>query len=132
VKGELKNQPWVSPSLNTTADGSLYLTVLDMAKWDAALYRDTLLKKSSLEQMWTPAKLSNGETQAYGFGWGLGTVRGHRVVEHGGAWQGFKAHIFRCPDDGLTVVVFANLAQAKLGDIAHAIATIYIPELGSK
>jgi CubicO group peptidase (beta-lactamase class C family) len=37
VKGEWKNQEWVSPSLNTTADGSLYLTVLDMAKWDAAL-----------------------------------------------------------------------------------------------
>src|SRR6185436_15136380 len=29
VKGELKNQEWVSPALNTTADGSLYLTVLD-------------------------------------------------------------------------------------------------------
>src|SRR5438128_2212772 len=38
VKGELKNQDWVSPSLNTTADGALYLTVYDMAKWDAALY----------------------------------------------------------------------------------------------
>src|SRR5678815_2025999 len=29
-KGELKNQEWVSPSLNTTADGSLYLTIEDM------------------------------------------------------------------------------------------------------
>src|SRR2546425_1429373 len=37
VKGELKNQDWVSPSLNTTADGALYLTVYDMAKWDEAL-----------------------------------------------------------------------------------------------
>src|SRR6266446_941525 len=27
VKGELKNQEWVSPTLNTTADGALYLTV---------------------------------------------------------------------------------------------------------
>ena len=24
VKGELKNQEWVAPTLNTTADGSLY------------------------------------------------------------------------------------------------------------
>src|SRR5207237_1534688 len=51
-KGELKNQEWVSPSMNTTADGSLYLTVLDLAKWDAALYAEKLLKKSSLDQMW--------------------------------------------------------------------------------
>ena len=32
LDGELKNQEWVSPSLNTTADGSLYMTVLDLAR----------------------------------------------------------------------------------------------------
>src|SRR5438270_958225 len=92
VKGELKNQDWVSPALNTTADGSLYLTVYDMAKWDAALYTDRLLKRSSLEQMWTPVKLNSGQTENYGCGWGFGEVRGHHLIEHGGAWQGFKSH----------------------------------------
>ena len=125
VKGELKNQEWVSPTLNTTADGALYLTVYDMAKWDEALYTERLLKKSSLEQMWTPVKLSNGKTQNYGFGWSRGEVRGHRIVEHGGSWQGFKAHIARYVDDRLTVVVFANLAQANQTKIAHGVAAIY-------
>ena len=87
VKGELKNQEWVSPSLNTTADGSLYLTTLDMAKWDAALYGAKLLKKTSLDQMWTPVKLNNGKTSPYGFGWSLEKVNKHRLIEHGGAWQ---------------------------------------------
>jgi len=63
VKGELKNQDWVSPTLNTTADGALYLTVYDMAKWDAALYTEKLLKRSSLQEMWTPVKLNSGKTQ---------------------------------------------------------------------
>src|SRR5262249_44824558 len=56
--GQLKNQEWVSPTLNTTADGSIYLTVLDMVKWDAALGTEKLLKRSSLEQMWSPVKLN--------------------------------------------------------------------------
>lgn len=43
VGGQLKNQEWVSPLLNTTADGSLYFSVLDLAKWDAALYTEKLL-----------------------------------------------------------------------------------------
>jgi CubicO group peptidase (beta-lactamase class C family) len=129
VNGELKNQNWVSPSLNTTADGALYLTVYDMAKWDAALYTEKLLKRSSLEQMWTPMKLNSGKTQGYGFGWGLEEVRGHRLIEHGGAWQGFKAQINRYVNDKLTVIVFANLAQANQGRIAQGIAAIYIPEL---
>src|SRR5207247_5700631 len=49
VKDELKNQNWVSPTLNTTADGALYFTVLDMAKWDAALYGEGVLNKASLQ-----------------------------------------------------------------------------------
>ena len=129
VKGELKNQEWVSPSLNTTADGALYLTVLDMAKWDAALYSEKLLKRSSLDQMWTPVKLNNGKTPPYGFGWAIGEVRGHHFVEHGGSWQGFKAFIARYVDDKLTVVIFANLSQANEGRIARGVAEIYNAKL---
>ncbi len=129
ANGQLKNQDWVSPSLNTTADGALYFTVYDMAKWDAALYSEKLLKRSSLEQMWTPVKLNNGATFPYGFGWGLGNVRGHRVIEHGGSWQEFKAQISRYVDDKLTIILFANQARANQTKLAHDIAAIINPEL---
>lgn len=128
-KGELKNQEWVSPSMNTTADGSLYLTVLDMAKWDAALYTEKLLKRSSLDQMWTPVKLNNGSTHPYGFGWAFGNVNGRKIIEHGGAWQGFTSHISRYVNDKLTVIVLTNRAGANPGKIAHGIAALYNPEL---
>ena len=115
--------------MNTTADGALYLTVYDMAKWDAALYTDKLLKRSTLEQMWTPVKLSNGKTHPYGFGWMLGEVRGHRIIEHSGSWQGFKAQITRYVDDKLTVIVFVNQARANQTKLAHGVAAIINPEL---
>jgi Beta-lactamase class C and other penicillin binding proteins len=128
-KDELKNQEWVSPLLNTTADGSLYFTVYDMAKWDAALYTEKLLKRTSLDQMWTPVKLNSGKTQQYGFGWGFSDVKGHHLIEHGGAWQGFTTYIARYVDDKLTVIVLTNLAGADPGKIAHGIAGLYNPEL---
>jgi CubicO group peptidase (beta-lactamase class C family) len=129
VNGELKNQNWVSPTLNTTADGALYLTVYDMAKWDAALYTEKLLKRASLEQMWTAVKLNDGKTFPYGFGWALGEVHGHHIIEHGGSWQGFKSQISRYVDDKLTVVVFANQARANPAKIAHGVAAIFNPQL---
>ena len=129
VAGTLKNQEWVSPTMNTTADGALYLSVLDMAKWDAALYTDRLLGKSSLEAMWTPVKLNTGKTKGYGFGWTLRDIRGHRIVQHGGEWQGFQAFIARYPDDRLTVVVFANLVPSQLANIAYTIAGFNNAEL---
>lgn len=131
-KGELKNQEWVSPTMNTTADGSLYLTTLDMAKWDAALSTEKLLKKSSLEQMWTPVKLNDGKTYPYGFAWSLNTIGTHRIIEHGGAWQGFTTHIARYPDDKLTVIVLDNLAGYNPGKLAHRIAAVYNAELAEQ
>jgi CubicO group peptidase (beta-lactamase class C family) len=132
VDGQLKNQEWVSPTLNTTADGALYLTVLDLAKWDAALYTEKLLKRSSLDLMWTPVKLNDGKTEPYGFGWGLSDVRGHHVISHGGAWQGFTMSIARYVDDKLTVIVMTNLdaAHSRPERIGKGIAGIYNAELG--
>ena len=129
VNGQIKNQDWVSPALNTTADGALYFTIYDMAKWDAALYTEKLLKKSSLEQMWTPVKLNDGKTHPYGFGWALGEVRGHRIIEHGGAWQGFKAHISRYVDDKFTVILFANQIRANQTKLARGVAALFNPDL---
>ncbi|HKW89414.1 MAG TPA: serine hydrolase domain-containing protein [Candidatus Acidoferrales bacterium] len=133
VKGEWKNQDWVSPSLNTTADGSLYFTVLDLAKWDAALYTEQLLKRADLDQMWTIAKLNDGKPNKgnYGFGWEINKMNGHRLIEHGGAWQGFTTMICRYVDDKLTVVVLTNLDSAHSDPerIAHGVAGIYEPAL---
>jgi CubicO group peptidase (beta-lactamase class C family) len=130
VKGELKNQEWVAPMVNTTADGSLYFSILDLAKWDAALYGEKLLKRSSLDLMWTPVKLKDGRPNkgSYGFGWFMTERRGHHVVGHDGAWQGFKTAIARYVDDRFTVVVLANLAEAKPEAIADHVADMYLAE----
>jgi CubicO group peptidase (beta-lactamase class C family) len=109
VKGMLKNQEWVSPTLNTTADGALYTNVLDLAKWDAALDKGLLVKPSSYDLMWTSAKLNNGKKATYGFGWALGEIGGKRAVSHDGAWQGFTMSINRFLDDRFTVIVMTNL-----------------------
>lgn len=128
-KGALKNQEWVSPSLNTTADGSLYLTALDLARWEAAQAGTTLLPRPLLEQMWTPVRLLNGASYPYGFGWAIGEQRGRPTIEHGGSWQGFRSAIARYPEQRLGVIVLSNLAQAQPERIAHAIAGVVEPAL---
>jgi CubicO group peptidase (beta-lactamase class C family) len=133
VEGQPKNQEWVSPSFNSTADGALYFTVLDLEKWDAALYTEKLLKKSSFGQMWTVMKLNNGQPNKanYGFAWSINETNGHKLIEHSGAWQGFTTHIARYVDDKLTIVVLTNLdaGHAQPGKIAHTVAGFYVPAL---
>ena len=69
--------------------------------------------------------LNDGSTFEYGFGWDVIEMRGRRVIQHSGAWQGFGSHIARYVDDGLTVVVLANLSQANPRRIAVGIAGLY-------
>lgn len=96
----------------------LFSTIDDLARFGAALVNGAILKKSSLEQMWTPAKLANGQDalptsvfgDPYGLGWLLGDLRGHRVVEHGG-FAG--THLLYLPEDDLIVIVLTNLDLAS-------------------
>jgi len=54
-----ENRPILLPAIAFSA-GSLLSTIEDMAKWDAALYTEKLLKRSSLEQMWTADVTKDG------------------------------------------------------------------------
>jgi len=131
--GALKNQQWVSPTVNNTADGSLYFTVEDLAKWDEALEARKLVNRTGYEQMWTPVKLNNSTTAPYGFGWRIArTDSGHSVIEHGGAWQGFASYIVRYPEDRLSVAVLCNRAGASASYIAKRIAGFYVPSVAPR
>lgn len=134
--GQWKNQTWVSPSLNSTADGTLYFNAVDLEKWDRALYGTSLLSRKSLATMWTPFVLNDGKPNPsnYGFGWVIDDVNGHRLVHHAGAWQGFTCTINRFVDDKLTVVVLTNLdaAHSSPDNIARVVAGIAEPALMPK
>ncbi len=129
VKGELKNQEWVAPMVNTTADGSLYLTVLDMVAWDRGLRAKSILKPESWAQVFSPVALKSGKTYPYGFGWSVSEQGGQATQQHGGAWQGFQTYIARYLGDDLTIIVFANLAEANAGRFVEGIATLFNPRL---
>jgi CubicO group peptidase (beta-lactamase class C family) len=127
--GQLKNQEWVAPSLNTTADGALYFTVRDLTKWAIALNDGRVPSRAALDTAWTPVRLADGATYPYGFAWYLNDQRGHLRISHTGAWQGFKTVIARYPEYGITVIVLANLAEARVGAIAYGIAGLLEPAL---
>jgi CubicO group peptidase (beta-lactamase class C family) len=125
VAGEIKNQEWVSSSTNSTADGSLYLSILDLAKWDAALYTDRPLRQTTLTQVWQPATLNSGVSKGYGFGWFSERFHNQRVVFHGGFWQGFKSCIMRFPDDKLTIIMLTNSSNTREFKLARGLAAVY-------
>ncbi len=122
VDGQLKNQDWVAPKLNTTADGSLYFSMRDLILWEAAVKRRALLKAESWAQILTPVQLNSGKNYPYGFGWVIEERGGMPLQQHGGSWQGFKTQFSRFLGNDLSIIVLANLAQADPARIADGIA----------
>jgi len=129
VRGQLLNQVWVSPTMNSTADGSFYLTATDLAIWSIALESDFPLSAAMRAASWSPATLTTGGTTEYGFGWHIGEVGGHRFVDHTGAWQGFNSYFVRFVDDRLAIAVLANRSGGAVHLIADKIANHYLPGL---
>jgi len=116
-KGELRNADFVHMSAPFAA-GALYSTVDDMLIWDQALYTEKILKKSSLEKMFTPVK------DNYGYGWVIEENFGRKQIWHNGGIDGFHTTFNRWVDDNLCVVVFSNNDSAPVENIASGMAAI--------
>lgn len=90
------------------AAGALLSTVDDLARWDKALAGETLLRRASLDRMFTPVRLTTGLPTTYGYGISIYDFQGHRLIEHGGDIHGFSCHLLRVPEEGLFVMVLSN------------------------
>jgi len=85
-------------------DGGIYASIDDLAKWDAALYDERLLKRASLDAAFTPATPTDDPTIEYGFGW---RITGE-TLWHSGETIGFRNVIVRWPKRHFTVIVLTN------------------------
>ncbi|QYG00395.1 MULTISPECIES: serine hydrolase [Massilia] len=90
------------------AAGALVSTVDDLAKWDAAIASGKLLKPASWKMAFTPYQLTPEKSTGYGYGWGVGTLQGTPVIEHGGGINGFSTYALRLPEKKIFVAVLGN------------------------
>jgi CubicO group peptidase (beta-lactamase class C family) len=90
------------------AAGGLYSTVIDMHRWDKALYTDVLVGSDLLATMFEPRVGGAGPGFSYGYGVVVGTYEGRSWISHGGGIDGFATWYGRHPDDRLAVILLAN------------------------
>jgi CubicO group peptidase (beta-lactamase class C family) len=125
----------------TLGDGGVYSSLGDLAKWDEALARHTLLGEDEMQWALTPLKLASGlqpswpadsdrpegTPVSYGFGWFLDPYRGHPRMWHYGATMGFHTYIERFAADNLTIIVLSNRTDLDLEKLAAKVADLCLP-----
>jgi CubicO group peptidase (beta-lactamase class C family) len=127
----------------TLGDGGVYSNLRDMAKWDEALQKRTLLSEAEMAPALTPAKLADGSQPrwpskpdgdnlapgkpvSYGFGWFLDPLNGHPRMWHAGSTMGFRTVIQRFTKDGVTIVILCNRADLDPTQLSEKIASLIL------
>ncbi|MFT5140155.1 MAG: CubicO group peptidase (beta-lactamase class C family) [Lysobacterales bacterium] len=126
VNGKIKNQQWYAPT-NNTADGALYLSLLDYLAWERGLRQRALLSDQSWNEILTPVTLSDGRQYPYGFGWNIKQSQGAPWYYHSGGWLGFHVFISRYLANEVTILVLTNVDMAETAIIVDGIAEIIDP-----
>ena len=106
--------------------GGLYTNLDDLRKWDENFYTHRLGGDALQKLIHTRGVLNSGDTIPYAFGNNVASYRGLRTVEHGGALMGYKAHVYRFPDQHFTVLETCNLGSINPGPLAQAVAEVYL------
>jgi CubicO group peptidase (beta-lactamase class C family) len=123
----LVNNSWTRTDQSLTSavlgDGGIYSSIDDLAKWDAALYDNRLLRQESLRSAFKPATKTDDPAVEYGFGW---RITGESLW-HSGETVGFRNVIVRFPAHHLSVIVLTNRDEPEPYFLALTIAKVYLP-----
>lgn len=107
---------------NRKGPGRISSTSSDLLKWDQALYKETLVQKTTLKNAFLPMRLTNDTISNYGFGWSISfSPKKGRIVSHTGDNPGYKTEIVRYLDKNKTIILLNNNAHEKKAEIMAAL-----------
>ncbi len=104
------------------AAGAMYSTVNDLFKWHQTLKGEQILKKESLQQMFTPVKGN------YGYGWRMDTLFDQKRIYHGGTISGYRSAFIQMPEKDLLFITLANTHNVAEG-FAKNLAAIVLDHI---
>jgi CubicO group peptidase (beta-lactamase class C family) len=95
------------------ACGDLLSSTEDLFKWNTALLAYKLVKKETLDEAFTPYKLSDGTFTKYGYGWFIDDLQGVKCIHHEGQTSGFIAEEKYFPNEDIYVAIMTNVKSTE-------------------
>lgn len=90
-------------------DGTVNSTVIDLLKWDRALYTDQLVSAESILEIFSNGLLNDGSLGKHGYGWRImDTKEFGKIAKHSGGWPGYLSYIERNMDHDKTIIILQN------------------------
>ncbi len=118
---DLKKAPYLDWTIKT-GNGSLYSTSEDLYLWDRALYSEKILKKETLDKIFTP------HVDNVGYGWFVRERSGRRVTAINGRSPGFASYLERYIDANACIIILSNIYTAAPFTMIQGLSAILFGE----
>ena len=97
-----------------SASAGMVSTVLDMAKFDVAMDRNSIVSANSKAIMFSKTISNKGKPLPYGLGWFVQEHAGVKLIWHyGWAPKAYSSLILKIPEQEVTLILFANSEGAS-------------------
>lgn len=105
---------WLDPIVG---DGTVNVSIEDLALWENALAHNRLVKKNTLKEAYTCSDTTKPRDFDAGYGVFIrgGDAKYEKVVYHSGGWPGYSTFILRLPEHRQSVVVLSNNEYVNVG-----------------
>lgn len=125
--GRASGGGWIqeTPVENIIGAGGMLSTVGDWLLWNENFAHARVGGPELVKALQTAAVLANGRTIHYAKGLTINTVDGLREVSHGGSTGGYRTWLSRYPDQGVSVAVMCNSAQANPTQFGRQVARLW-------
>ena len=122
--------PWRNVDLShRLAGGGFISTPSDLAKLGSGYLDRHFLSQATVETMWTPQQLNNGEInpQNYALGWREAKnllLDKYTVYHHGGVSRGSQSILMVIPELSLSIAANINVNTEKFWDFGHVVTAL--------
>jgi CubicO group peptidase (beta-lactamase class C family) len=125
--GPLQKGGWTqqTPIENIIGAGGLLTTVGDLLLWNENFVHAKVGGADFVSAQQKPATLANGRMISYAAGLSVGSFETVREVAHSGATGGYRTWLGRYPDQGVSVAVLCNAANANPTALGRATARLW-------
>jgi len=114
------------PFTRVIGSGGLLTTVGDFLKWEGAMQAGTGPWGAVRDSLQRSMRLNEGTGITYALGVSVSTWRGVPAVSHTGSTGGYRAALYRYPEQNVAVALLCNLGSINPGVTAQRVAALVL------
>ncbi len=121
--GGASKENWDNIEQHSSPAGGAFASAGDLVAFSRALWGGKLVSPALVKEF-TTGKVAMGPQMKYAFGFGVGDIGGWRQVGHNGGIPGANAELMMFPDQGIDVVVLANMDPPAASQVIGRVAGV--------